>query len=494
MRQSAADVTEESRVVKAVLHGDYNHFPDVLRQLVSLAPLGFSHPENAQIMAAYRASLSNGGNVAAHLEGDLALMLEIYRTSKEVEPIEDVIGDARRLLARACKQRLNQGLSDIDQSPSTAFKVLESLAAESKKVTSSVTQAIEWKELNKPVSYENNLLGDRFLERGQGLILFGPAGCGKSVAALQMCVEWAAGLDGFHLVPVRPLRIVIIQTEDSLDDTRETLAGIRSASYITLEHQLLIEHNLFILPAVPGSDPSALYRIIEQSVETFSPDIVSVNPLLAFCPGDPSRELGGILYQYIDPVIKKCDVGFLGIHHTYKTNKRDTSGYGRHDHQYMAAGDARVANWPRAMMLIEEHQYPIYQFQIVKRSNRSGWTDTDGLKTTRLFLKHSDSGVCWEQVPADDVPQSNDQPGSKSKEPRVSLVQQIASMNLYSFCSACIPEGESQREIAQRLENWLAQQNIDAKLTTCRNAIPLLVANQKLHKLDNGKYSKGPQA
>ena len=60
---------------------------------------------------------------------------------------------------------------------------------------------IAWAALRQPVDYEDNLLGNRFLERGQGIIPYGPAGCGKSVAALQGVAEWAAGLAGLHIPP-----------------------------------------------------------------------------------------------------------------------------------------------------------------------------------------------------------------------------------------------------------------------------------------------------
>lgn len=35
---------------------------------------------------------------------------------------------------------------------------------------------LTWAELRQPVDYTENLLGDRFVERCQGLILYGPSG------------------------------------------------------------------------------------------------------------------------------------------------------------------------------------------------------------------------------------------------------------------------------------------------------------------------------
>ena len=411
MRESAADTMAESRVVKAIISTEYSRLPEACKRVVSVAPAGFQDFANGSIVAAYRAAMANGGSIDAHLESDHVMLLEIYRTTKEA-PVEldDVLADCRKIIRDAAVYRLQNAITQIESSPSQAFEILQGVAKEAEAAKSVASyRPIPWSELKKPVSYEGNLLGDRFLERGQGLILFGPAGCGKSVAGLQMCVEWSAGLDAFHIAPPRPLRIVIIQTEDSVDDTRETLAGIRSVSYISPAHQQLIEENLFILPAVPGSDPGKLVGIIQQSVESFKPDLVSVNPLLAFCPGDPARELGGILYQHVDPVIKACHIGFLGVHHTPKTNTRDTTGYGQHDYQYLAAGDARVANWPRAMILIEEQTPPLYKFTVAKRAKRSGWTWDQKPTHTRYFSHHAEV-IRW----TDSMPEEIEKAGTES--------------------------------------------------------------------------------
>jgi len=183
---------------------------------------------------------------------------------------------------------------------------------------------------------------------------------------------------------------------------RDAWHGIMSASYITEEHRKLIAHNLIILPPIPGGDPAFLVRVIDATCRRFKPDLINVNPLLAFCPGDPARELGGILYQHVDPIIKKHGVGFVGVHHTPKTNNRDTSGYGRHDHQYSAAGDARVSNWPRAMIEIEEARYPVYRFRISKRAEKSGWT-WEGKPTHERFFKQCSHAVRWMDAMPEEV-------------------------------------------------------------------------------------------
>jgi AAA domain len=222
------------------------------------------------------------------------------------------------------------------------------------------------------------------------------------VAALQAVAEWAAGLDGLHITPAFPLKTVILQTEDSLNDTRESLAGILTSSVFTPEKLALVEANLIILPPVPGGTSQDLAALLSAATIEHKPDLVHVNPLLAFCSGDPTRELGGLLYQIVDPIIKRHRVGFLGVHHTPKTNNRDTSGYGAHDHQYLAAGDARVANWPRAMIQIEPVAKGVYRFRISKRWQRSGWT-WDQKPTSERYFRHAQNEVRWIDATPEDA-------------------------------------------------------------------------------------------
>ncbi len=290
--------------------------------------------------------------------------------------------------------------------PSDHLALLDECGTASRSVSgddvSLLPEPIPWDELHRPVDHSNTLLGDRFLERGAGMILFGPAGLGKSVANLQLCVELSAGLAAFHIVAPRPLKIVLLQTEDSLDDTREALAGILDSTVFTPQHRALVHENLILLPPVAGGPPQRLALLLDGAAEKHKPDIISVNPLLAFVPDDPAREIGKLLYQYVDPVIKRHRIGLLGVHHTPKMNNRDTSGYGAFDHQYLAAGDARIANWPRGMILIESLPNGIFRFRCVKRWRRIGWK-LDGQPVQERFFKYADHGIRWVDASPEDA-------------------------------------------------------------------------------------------
>jgi hypothetical protein len=276
---------------------------------------------------------------------------------------------------------------------------------------------ISWEELEKQPDLSSSLLENRALERGQGGLLFGPSGCGKSTLGFQMCSCWSAGMAGAHIAPVKPLRIAILQTEDSVNDLREYCDGILSQKCFTPEKIALVRRNLIVLEPVPGGPPDYLRALLNVVAEEYEPDLISLNPLLAFCAADYVKELGSILYTVIDPVIKKHHIGFWGVHHTPKPFHNKASGsYGAYDFQYLAAGDARIANWPRLSLQIEPiSANPVLMacFRIAKRWQRIAWLNEHGEPTRERFLKHSPDKIWWTDATQEEANSSRE-----NEEPR----------------------------------------------------------------------------
>lgn len=79
-----------------------------------------------------------------------------------------------------------------------------------------------------------------------------------------------------------------------------------------------------------------------------------------------------------------------------------------HYHQYLAAGDARVANWPRAMIQIEGVGKSVYLFRISKRGHRAGWTDEKGNPTEVLYFRRSGrtEPIRWYDATAEEAERS----------------------------------------------------------------------------------------
>jgi hypothetical protein len=72
--------------------------------------------------------------------------------------------------------------------------------------------------LDKAVDYSQNVLGDLWIERGSYVVINGPTGVGKSVLSVQIGVEAALGRETFGIKVDRPLKVLIVQAEDSKND------------------------------------------------------------------------------------------------------------------------------------------------------------------------------------------------------------------------------------------------------------------------------------
>jgi hypothetical protein len=175
----------------------------------------------------------------------------------------------------------------------------------------------------------------------------------------------------------------------------------------TEEHRALVEQNLLIMEPAAGGSPEYLKELLEDNIARFRPDVVGLNPLMAFCGHDYTRELGAMLYQVVDPVMKKHRVAFVGVHHVIKPiYRKDTSSYGAYDYQYLAAGDARIANFPRASLQIDPvSTNPVVTacFRITKRWQRVAWLNEHGEPTHERYLKHSTDRIAWIDATEEEV-------------------------------------------------------------------------------------------
>jgi len=99
---------------------------------------------------------------------------------------------------------------------------------------------------NEEIDYSANVLGNLWLERGSFAVIQGTSGIGKSMIAFQIGVEAALGRSTFGLKVEKPLKVLILQAEDSRN------GRIRQASCIsklaeTRKERALIEANLRII-------------------------------------------------------------------------------------------------------------------------------------------------------------------------------------------------------------------------------------------------------
>lgn len=248
------------------------------------------------------------------------------------------------------------------------------------------------------------LLGNRFLNRGDGGILVGSSGMGKSSASIQMSVSWALGLPFMGIKSNGCLRILIIQSEDSDGDIAEVMLSMRHMLKLTEEQIAQVDSNVRIVcDRVNRGD--AFLMALRAHIKEFSPDLVIINPLQAFIDGDvtESRDLG----KFLRGGLNGCNdnkFGYLLVHHTTKPSTgRDKTERQWHEVMYDMAGGAELINWARFVISLRAAKTnTVGEFDLVlaKRGRRAGVTEVTGTVpftkeevVTTIPVKHAQGSI-----------------------------------------------------------------------------------------------------
>ena len=333
----------------------------------------------------------------------------------------------------------------------------------------------------------------RYLCKGYGAWLIGQSGIGKSSNTLQQSIYFTLGRPFCGITPVRPLRVLIVQSENDIGDNAETAQGIvDSIPGLTPALMDQILDRLKIIRC-RGRTGAKFCQWLEREVLIHKADLVYVDPLLRFAGIEVSRQdqVTQFLNNHLDPVLARTGVVMIGAHHTGKPKgKQETKGQTIYDMAYSGIGSSELVNWARAIIIIEALDEGVFRMILSKRGNRAMACHPDGTNSTILYLKHATNKVFWEQTdPPEIISKGAGKPvGRKSK------VDEVATSNLFEFLAACKPDGEGKNEISARMESYLAKKRTDVSPSTSKRIIESLVANGKLLKSENGLYKKGPEA
>jgi hypothetical protein len=126
------------------------------------------------------------------------------------------------------------------------------------------------------------------LERRDRLILTGREGGGKSTLLRQICVQLAAGLHPFTLEPINPLRVLLVDLENSEAHTRRQLRPLRIAAGDRYKpepglHLRIRPEGLNLLDLVDAGWLAELAAAIR-------PDVLVTGPIYKLAGGDPTEE------------------------------------------------------------------------------------------------------------------------------------------------------------------------------------------------------------
>lgn len=220
------------------------------------------------------------------------------------------------------------------------------------------------------------LLGFRFLCTQCPWLIVAASGVGKSVLAMQMSILFATGRDLWKLEPHKPRKVILIQAENNFLDLVEPAQSITRILNLSEQEKADLRKNFRVVSDDTHSG-EGFVRLLENICERYKPEIVIVDPLMAYIGGDISKQevCTKFFRNGINPIIHKHNVGLIVLHHTGKQKAKDLKQFEANtDLEYLGIGSSDITNWARAVSIImpSRHDKNIYEFKHVKRGRRTG--------------------------------------------------------------------------------------------------------------------------
>jgi hypothetical protein len=222
------------------------------------------------------------------------------------------------------------------------------------------------------------LLGDRFLNRGDGMVISGQSGMGKSSLVRQMMASWALGRPFHGMKSNGRLRSLEIQAEDSRGDIAEARLSIEAGMKLSDEERAQVDGAGQIVTERVLRGRGFMQRL-GRLIARHKPDLVWINPLQAFIEGDvtDARDLGDFLRAGLNGLSgEEPTCAFVIVHHTTKpATGKERADRLWHEEMYGMAGGAEIINWARGIAVLKATpEKGDFNLVLAKRGTRAGVT------------------------------------------------------------------------------------------------------------------------
>lgn len=246
----------------------------------------------------------------------------------------------------------------------------------------------------------NTLLGQRWLCRSGSCLLVGQTGIGKSSLGVQAAIAWALGEPFFGMAPIRPLRSLVIQAENDVGDLAEMFCGVLIGTDRVGMLERIQSQLVFVTETAQSGN--AFHPFARGLVEKHRPDLVWIDPLLAFLGGNVSDQevVSAFLRNGLGAIAQETGIAWFVVHHANKPPRdpavRNALLSG--DYSYLGSGSSELANWARAVLVLQEVENGLFELRAAKRGRRAGLEDAADTPATEIYLQHGKKGICWERA------------------------------------------------------------------------------------------------
>lgn len=248
----------------------------------------------------------------------------------------------------------------------------------------------------------NELLRHRFLCRGGGMLVVGPTGIGKSTLGMQAALCWAIGREFFGIIPAKPLRSLLIQSENDHGDLAEMRDGVLAGLAFTDAERADACANLLVATEDVRTGEDFCADVLAPLLEKHKPDLLWIDPALAYLGGEANSQVdvGTFLRTGLNPLVHRHHCGVIVLHHTNKPpSGSEKPQWQGSDFAYLGSGSAEWANWPRAVLALRAvGSHAIFELRASKRGSRLRWTDDKGERMFSRLIGHANDGIHWREV------------------------------------------------------------------------------------------------
>jgi len=281
----------------------------------------------------------------------------------------------------------------------------------------------------------DELLKDRFLCKGGGLLMCGQTGAGKSSFNMQALVSWALGKGCFGIEPPRPLTSLLVQAENDSVDIAEFRDGVFGGLQLTDEERASLRGRIHVVRENARTAAEFVMHTLRPLMERHRPDLLWIDPALAYLGGESNsqRDVGLFLRNLLNPLLTEFRCAVVVVHHGNKPpSGQQKPQWQAGDYAYLGGGSAEWANWARAVLVIRSiGSEEIFELRAAKRGRRLLWTDKDGNFTSHKFIAWSKDRktICWRVPDPEEVAEfeSTGKPGRPRKLEVVDLLHCIAA-------------------------------------------------------------------
>jgi hypothetical protein len=338
----------------------------------------------------------------------------------------DIVAEkrARRQLIQSCRQIIeasSDGDADIYVTAQEATERIAKISHQNNGVRHKLSGRSTMDFLDLDIDPKTNLLGNRYLTMGSGCFIIAPSGHGKSSIAHLLTISFAIGKTAFGIKPDRPLRILLIQSEDDDADTKKFCQVIRTMKLSEAETTLQRQNTrLEYRNDLTGDD---FFNALNDYLTQWPADIVLINPLSGFLMADlkDDEKVSIFLRQRLNKILSKHRCAALIIHHTAKTNFNKMENLQWYDWMYTMSGCATLTNWARAVLVVVPSKIPgTYRFIAAKRFDEIQWVEREYWYSwsTEEFRNNGEVHTIINWVAASEDQIKTAQPEKKSGRPK----------------------------------------------------------------------------